>query len=175
VNNNEEHEMYLDLEEIDKINEEKIRKDERERISRKSEVVLRIAMHEVLFSDTFEHTHPCYSGHEMIDAIILKLNSGGEISESGAADKLASHGVRLPLSDLETPKPELSEKLDDLRVRFFRLYPNLPLGVRALPCIVIKIGDRSEPLSWRVCYAEIGHNTHLSRKILFWLGEMEFI
>ena len=68
-----------------------------------------------------------------------------------------------------------AEKLDDLRVRFFHLYPNLPLGERCLPCIVIKIADRSEPLSWRICYLEIAHNTPLSRKILICLDEMEFI
>jgi hypothetical protein len=68
-----------------------------------------------------------------------------------------------------------AEKLADLRCRFHHVYPNLPIGERGLPCIVIKIADRSEPLSWRVCYTEINHDTPLSRKILLCLGEMEFI
>jgi len=68
-----------------------------------------------------------------------------------------------------------AEKLDNLRVRFHRVYVNLPISERSMPCIVIKIGDRSEPLSWRICYLEIAHNTPLSRKILICLDEMEFI
>jgi len=68
-----------------------------------------------------------------------------------------------------------AEKLDDLRVRFYRLYPNLPLMERDMPCIVIKFRGKSEPLSWHVCYQEIKFNTPLSKKILFWLDKMEFI
>jgi hypothetical protein len=68
-----------------------------------------------------------------------------------------------------------AEKLDGLRVRFLRIYPDLPLSERASPCIVIDVNGKREPLSWHVCYMEIKYNTHLSKKILHWLGEMEFI
>ena len=68
-----------------------------------------------------------------------------------------------------------AEQLDKLRVRFFRLYPNLPIGERSMPCIVVNVNGRSEPLSWRVCLVEVKNRTPLSKRILFWLDEMEFI
>lgn len=67
------------------------------------------------------------------------------------------------------------EKLDDLRVRFLRLYPNLPLFERSSPCIVLDVNGKREPLSWNACYHEINAKTPLSRRILKWLGLMEFI
>lgn len=68
-----------------------------------------------------------------------------------------------------------AEQLDKLRVKFFRLYPNLPLHERDMPCIVIKFDGKLEPLSWRVCFMEVKFNTPLSKKILYWLDKMEFI
>lgn len=72
------------------------------------------------------------------------------------------------------PKTE-KEKLDDLRCRYYRVYPSLPLFERNSACIVVNLNGVMEPLSWHVCYMEIKNNTKLSRKILKTLGEMGFI
>lgn len=68
-----------------------------------------------------------------------------------------------------------AERLDELRVRFLHIYPNLPLGERSMPCIVLKMNGIMEPLSWHLCYAEITNKSALSERILCWLGKMEFI
>ena len=68
-----------------------------------------------------------------------------------------------------------AEELDDLRVRFHHVYPNLPIMERPLPCIVMKIDGKPEPLSWNVCFMEIKFKTKLSEQILQGLGKMEFI
>jgi len=68
-----------------------------------------------------------------------------------------------------------AEILDNLRVRFHRVYPNLPVPERSMPCIVLKISGRPEPLSWCVCKMEIDAKTRLSQRILYWLAKMEFI
>lgn len=68
-----------------------------------------------------------------------------------------------------------AERIDDLRVRFLHIYPNLPPAERFLPCIVLKIGGNREPLSWHLCYAEVCNKTKLGERILKWLGDMEFI
>jgi len=68
-----------------------------------------------------------------------------------------------------------AERLDDLRVRLNRIYPNLPLGERSMPCVVLKIDGKLEPLSWRFCYTETKYKTKLSERILYWLEKMEFI
>jgi len=72
------------------------------------------------------------------------------------------------------PKTE-KEKLDDLRCRFYRVYPNLPLFERNNACIVVNLNNMMEPLSWHVCFMEIKNKTKLSRKILKTLGDLEFI
>lgn len=64
---------------------------------------------------------------------------------------------------------------EELRDRFMRLYPNLPVAERSMPIAVLDICGRSEPLSWKVCYHEVKNRSGLGKRILDRLGKMEFI
>lgn len=55
--------------------------------------------------------------------------------------------------------------------RFFKVYANLPLGLREE--IILVIGN--EPITWKVAYLEISENTKLGEKILEKLEALEFI
>ena len=58
-----------------------------------------------------------------------------------------------------------------LKERFYKVYDNLPLGVRDE--VVLVIND--EPISWKVARLEIDNNTPLSKEILDKLVNLEFI
>ena len=55
--------------------------------------------------------------------------------------------------------------------RFFRVYPNLPLGERANACAIVD----NEPVSWKIAKMEIEYNTKIGEKILEQLIGMELI
>lgn len=59
----------------------------------------------------------------------------------------------------------------DLKERFYKVYSNLPLGVRDEVVLVIN----NESISWKVARLEIDNNTPLSKDILERLGELKFI
>lgn len=67
------------------------------------------------------------------------------------------------------------ERYDELRCRFMRIYPNLPLCERTMPIIVLDVDGSREPLSWKVCRHHVENRTGLGKRILYWLGKMEFI
>ncbi len=59
----------------------------------------------------------------------------------------------------------------DLKQRFYKVYNNLPLGVRNEVILVIN----NESINWKVARLEIDNNTPLSKEILEKLGELKFI
>lgn len=50
----------------------------------------------------------------------------------------------------------------DLRAKFFKIYSNLPLGVRGEVVIVVE----GEPLSWKAAKLEVELNTQKGKYIL---------
>ena len=63
-------------------------------------------------------------------------------------------------------------KEEDLRTQFFRIYANLPLGVRKE---IICVLDDWGTISWFVAYLEVKENTKVGREILEKLKKMELI
>lgn len=59
----------------------------------------------------------------------------------------------------------------DLKQRFYRVYNNLPLGVREEVILVIN----DESITWKVARLEIDNDTPLSKEILKKLEELKFI
>ena len=59
----------------------------------------------------------------------------------------------------------------NLKERFYRVYSNLPLGVRDETILVIN----DDPITWKVAKLEIDNNTPLSNQILEKLAALEFI
>jgi len=54
------------------------------------------------------------------------------------------------------------KELEELKAKFMRAYPNLPLPERSQ---VVAVVDE-KPFSWDVVYAEVSNNTKLGDKIL---------
>lgn len=61
--------------------------------------------------------------------------------------------------------------MNDLKDRFYKVYNNLPLGVRDEVILVLK----NEPISWKVAKLEIDNTTRLSTEILEKLVSLRFI
>ena len=61
--------------------------------------------------------------------------------------------------------------MEDLKDRFYKVYNNLPLGVREEVILVLN----KEPISWRVAKFEIDSNTILSTEILEKLDVLSII
>jgi len=59
----------------------------------------------------------------------------------------------------------------DLNERFYKVYNNLPLGIREEVILVLN----DETITWKVARLEIDHDTPLSKEILEKLDELEFI
>lgn len=60
----------------------------------------------------------------------------------------------------------------DKKAKFFKIYANLPLGVRNAEIIVV---IDNEPLTWNVAKIEIENNTLKSKEILKELEKMKII
>lgn len=58
-----------------------------------------------------------------------------------------------------------------LKERFYKVYNNLPLGLRDEVILVIQ----DEPISWKVARLEIDNDTPLSKEILEKLAELQII
>jgi len=58
-----------------------------------------------------------------------------------------------------------------LKERFYKVYNNLPLGLRDEVILVIK----EEPITWKVARLEIDNDTPLSKDILEKLAELQII
>ena len=58
------------------------------------------------------------------------------------------------------------------KAKFFKIYANLPLGVRNAEIIVV---IDNEPLTWNVAKIEIENNTLKSKEILKELEKMKII
>ena len=56
---------------------------------------------------------------------------------------------------------------------FFRIYANLPIGVRK--DIILDLKDNGGPISWEVAYKEINADTELGKVILEKLVELKII
>lgn len=61
--------------------------------------------------------------------------------------------------------------MEDLKIAFFRVYSNVPLGVREE--VVIVIDDAA--LSWNATYYEVLANSPVSERILMELRELAII
>ena len=59
----------------------------------------------------------------------------------------------------------------ELKERFYKVYNNLPLGLRGE--IILVIND--EPITWKVARLEIDNNTLLSKEILEKLASLGII
>ena len=62
-------------------------------------------------------------------------------------------------------------KTEELRVKFLKVFANLPLGIRV---DIIAVIDK-QPMTWYVCWLEVVHKTKKSEEILKYLDELEFI
>jgi len=60
----------------------------------------------------------------------------------------------------------------DKKAKFFKIYANLPLGVRNAEIIVV---IDNEPLTWNVAKIEIENNTLKGKEILKELEKMKII
>lgn len=65
--------------------------------------------------------------------------------------------------------------MKDKRDRFYKVYNNLPLGVRDEVVAVVNVSGYNEPISWRVAKLEVDENTELSKKILENLEKLKII
>jgi hypothetical protein len=63
------------------------------------------------------------------------------------------------------------EKEKDLRTRFLRVYPNLPIPERSQ--VIVIIGG--EPCSWNVVYVEVKNNTELGVRMLEQMSRLGLI
>lgn len=61
--------------------------------------------------------------------------------------------------------------MEDLKVRFYKVYNSLPLGVRDEVVLVLD----NEPITWKVAKLEIDNDTQASTKILEKLILLNFI
>ena len=61
--------------------------------------------------------------------------------------------------------------MEDLKVRFYKVYNSLPLGVRDEVILVLN----NEPITWKVAKLEIDNDTQTSVKILEKLILLNFI
>ncbi len=59
----------------------------------------------------------------------------------------------------------------ELKTRFYKVYNNLPLGVRDE--VILVVGD--EPITWKVAKLEIDNDTPVSKEILEKLANLEII
>jgi len=59
----------------------------------------------------------------------------------------------------------------ELKTRFYKVYSNLPLGVRDE--VILVVGD--EPITWRVAKLEIDNDTPVSKEILEKLANLKII
>ena len=59
----------------------------------------------------------------------------------------------------------------DLKGKFFKVYNNLPLGLREEVVLVLN----NEPITWKVARIEIENDTQLSKEILNDLQRLEII
>jgi len=60
---------------------------------------------------------------------------------------------------------------EEIRDKFFKVYANIPLGLRNDIILVID----GKPLTWDVAYLEVKENTDLSKKILEDLKNLKLI
>lgn len=60
---------------------------------------------------------------------------------------------------------------EEIRDKFFKVYANIPLGLR--DDIIVVIDDK--PLTWNVVYLEVKENTDLSKNILEELKNLNLI
>ena len=58
-----------------------------------------------------------------------------------------------------------------LEERFYKVYSNLPLGVREETILVVN----DDPITWKVAKLEIDNKTPISKHILEKLAALEFI
>jgi len=61
--------------------------------------------------------------------------------------------------------------MDEVRMRFLKIYSNIPLNLRKEVIIVLD----KEPITWSVAYVEVFNNTKKSTEILKKLDEMKII
>ena len=59
--------------------------------------------------------------------------------------------------------------VEELRTRFNRIYPNLPLPERSMPIVVLD----GEPLSWSIVRLEL--NTKIGEKALLQMNRMGLV
>jgi len=59
----------------------------------------------------------------------------------------------------------------ELKERFYKVYNNLPLGVRDEVILVVN----DEPITWKVAKLEIDNDTPLTKEILEKLASLEII
>jgi len=59
----------------------------------------------------------------------------------------------------------------ELRERFLKIYPDLPLSLRKEIILVIS----KEPITWNAAYVEVFNNTAKSKEILEKLRELKII
>ena len=59
----------------------------------------------------------------------------------------------------------------NLGERFYKVYRNLPLGIREETILVIN----DDPITWKVAKLEIDNKTPISKQILEKLAALEFI
>ena len=61
--------------------------------------------------------------------------------------------------------------MDELRMRFLKIYSNIPLNLRKEIILVLD----KEPLTWSVAYVEVFNSAGKSERILKKLDEMKII
>ena len=64
-----------------------------------------------------------------------------------------------------------NEIIMELKTRFYKVYSNLPLGVRDE--VILVVGN--EPITWRVAKLEIDNDTPVSKEILEKLANLKII
>ncbi|MBI5357515.1 hypothetical protein HZB74_01575 [Candidatus Saccharibacteria bacterium] len=62
--------------------------------------------------------------------------------------------------------------MEELKVRFNKIYAGLPLGLRNDIVVVI---DPDGPITWHAAYIEVYNNTDKGKEILGKLAELEII
>jgi len=59
----------------------------------------------------------------------------------------------------------------DKRIRFLKIYANLPLSARSEVVVVVK----NEPLTWNAAHLEVEQNTPVGKEILEILTKLEIL
>jgi len=66
----------------------------------------------------------------------------------------------------------MTERTEDLKSKFSKVYANLPLGLRGDIVVVL---DKDGPITWNAAYIEVYNDTSKGNEILSKLAEMEII